>query len=198
MHLTPDEFIDVAEGTRRDRSLPHLSVCETCRAELAAIRTALSTAEKADVPEPSPLYWASLSARINETIDRQHASDRRWWSAWRRASVLIPLSAAALLALVVALSPNLRIEQSGLGSRTTSTAPVHAVDVDPASDVGDLEPDPLLTLVSDLSANLDLDGASAAGFAERDSAEHAVTHMNTDELRALKQLLQAELARQGA
>jgi hypothetical protein len=52
--------------------------------------------------------------------------------------------------------------------------------------------------VSDLSANMDLDSVSAAGFADPESAEHAVTHMNTDELTALKQLLQAEMTRSGA
>ena len=52
--------------------------------------------------------------------------------------------------------------------------------------------------MSDLSANLDWDSAAAAGLAERGSADHAVTHMNTDELLALKQLLETELGRPGA
>ena len=70
--------------------------------------------------------------------------------------------------------------------------------IDPSSDAADVAADPLLALVSDLSANLDLESASAAVLAEPSSAERAVTHMNTDELLTLKQLLQTELARPGA
>lgn len=197
MHLTPDEFIDAAEGTQREASLPHLSVCDACREHLAAMRATMAAAAEADVPEPSPLFWESFAARIHEHLETE--SDLRWWLAWTWPRVLIPLSAVALLALVVALVPNTRLGRPGSGMRiaSTPTTAVPAANVDPATDV-ELAADPLLTLVADLSANMDLDGAAAAGLAGRNSAEQAVTHMNNDELRALQRLLQAELARPGA
>ena len=52
-------------------------------------------------------------------------------------------------------------------------------------------------LVADLSAELDLDPAADAGLAPAGSAEHAVTHMNDDELRELQRLLQQELTPSG-
>ena len=108
--------------------------------------------------------------------------------------MLVPLSAAALLVLIVALAPH--VAQTRAWLRRSCPAPTAAVE--PSNDSGDLAADPLLTLVSDLSANMDLDSVSAAGFADPDSSEHAVTHMNTDELTALKQLLQAEMTRSSA
>jgi hypothetical protein len=194
MHLSPEEFVDAAEGTRTDASLPHLAECDRCRRELADLRRTMAVASDADVPEPSPLFWQHLSARIGERIDAEATNvGRAWWQAWIRPRVLVPLSAAALLVLIVALAPNFR---SARVAAPVGPGPVAAVE--PSNDSADLAADPLLTLVSDMSANMDLDSVSAAGFADPDSAEHAVTHMNTDELTALKQLLQAEMTRSGA
>ena len=201
MHLTPDEFVDAVEGTRSEGSLPHLADCKACRRELARLRAAMtSAAEEADVPEPSPLFWGHLSARIGGRLDAE--PDPRWWLSWARPAVLVPLSAIAVLVLVVALAPGWR-GASGRPDPGTHPVPPQATinpasGTDPTGDANDGTADPSLALVSDLSANMDLDGASAAGLADPDSAERAVTHMNSDELLALKQLLQAELARQGA
>jgi hypothetical protein len=201
VHLTIEEFIDAAEGARSEGSLPHLSACAACREQLAATRAAMRNAADADVPEPSPLFLNGLSARVNQAIDADLAARRRWWMAWAHPRVLVPLSAVALLAIVVATVPNRSAFWRGTTPVTTS-APAEtmapAPTIEPANDVVDLSSDPLLTLVSDLSANMDWDTAAAAGLAERGSADHVVTHMNSDELRALKKLLQAEMARSGA
>jgi hypothetical protein len=201
VHLTPEEFVDAVEGTRSEASLPHLAECLTCRRELAGLRsTMISAAEDADVPEPSALFWDNLSARVGVRIDAE--PDRRWWLSWARPAVFVPLSAVALLVLVVALAPDWRSgrDRPAPGTRAVpaTAAIIPAPGIDAASDASDLAADPLLTLVSDLSANMDLESASDAGLADPDSAERAVTHMNTDELLALKQLLQMELARPGA
>ena len=74
-------------------------------------------------------------------------------------------------------------------------APVASVDllVDPqAAD------DTALTLVAELSSDMDSRRAREAGLAARGSAEHAVTHLTDAELRELQRLLQEELARSGA
>ncbi len=205
MHLTPEEFIDIVDGTRSEASLPHLSACDRCRDELAMLRGTMASVAgdpaddlaDDDVAGPSPLFWTQFSARVNERIDAD--LDRGWWHAGMLPRFLIPASAFALLVLVVALGPAARNRwlvsnspPSPAPQKAVATAPVDAVSESP-----DLTPDPLLTLVSDLSAHMDLDSASAAGFADPDSAEHAVTHMNADELRELKHLLQAELTRPG-
>lgn len=198
MHLTPEEFVDVIEGKRSEASLPHLAECVTCRDELAGVRAVMTASADSDVPEPSPLFWESFSARVAERIDS--APDPRWWLSWTRPRLLVPLSAFAVLALVVAIAPNWRGGRVASGPRpaTTTVAPALGAAIDPSGDAADLAADPLLALVSDLSANMDLESASAAVLAEPSSAERAVTHMNTNELLALKQLLQIELARPGA
>jgi hypothetical protein len=198
VHLTPEEFVDAAEGTRSEPSFAHLNDCEACRRELAALRAAMSDAAEGEVPEPSPLFWTNLSTRVNAAIDADRSS-RRWW-AWLRPSILVPLSAAALLVLIVAIAPRLGMDHAAAPAAryTTSVPPaVQPATAQPA-DAVDLANDPLLSMVSDLTATMDLDDASAAGFTEPDSAEYALNHMSDDELRSLKQLLQAEMSRKGA
>jgi hypothetical protein len=53
-------------------------------------------------------------------------------------------------------------------------------------------------LVGELASDMDWDAASEAGLAGRGSAEHAVTHLSDADLRALQQLLTAEIAHSGA
>jgi hypothetical protein len=202
VHLRPEEFIDIADGAQSESAFPHLAECERCRAELAGVGRTMSIAVDVDVPEPSPLFWPQLSARVGQSIDERIEADANhaWWRVWTRPRVLIPASALAVLVLVVTLAPAARSRWMASSVRTPSIAPAVAPTPmgDPATDSGDFAADPALTLVSDLSANMDLDSASAAGFAEPDSAEHAVTHMTGAELTALKQLLQAEMTRSGA
>jgi hypothetical protein len=76
---------------------------------------------------------------------------------------------------------------------TASTAAVDLLS-DPQS-AGD---DTALMLVAELSSEMDLDAARDAGLAGGGTAEHAVTHLDGEELRELRRLLQEELARAGA
>jgi hypothetical protein len=201
MHLTPDQFIDVAEGTQSEASIPHLGECRTCREELESVRAALSRVSvNADVPEPSPLFWDRLSADVRQRISTE-PDPRSGWMAWLRRPLLVPLSAVAAVAVVIAVtlapptqvSPTAPVATSSYVPSTTSAAAV----AEPSFGAGDAI-DPMLTLVTDLSDGMDLEAAADAGFASPDAAEHAVTHLNADELRTLERLLRAELKRPGA
>ena len=55
------ELVDIAEGTRPEIAAPHLTGCKTCREQLGDLRAMMSLAKEADVPEPSPLLWNSVS-----------------------------------------------------------------------------------------------------------------------------------------
>jgi len=191
MHLKEAELVDLAEGAQPESSAPHLASCEPCRRQLRDLRAMMSAAAAVDVPDPSPLYWDHLSARVRETVATE-ASPRPWLdvAAWRR--VLMPAWAAAVgsIIIVVALSSRLMAPPPP----TAVVKDAEAVDLwnDAASD-----DDESLTLVASLSAGLDLDAAGEAGLAARGSAEHAVTHMDDDDLRELKRLLMQELAPSG-
>ena len=156
----------------------------------------MSAAADVDVPEPSPLFWDHFSARVRQAVDAEGAPRRSFWT-WPR--VVIPAVSVAVAVLAVAVTLN-----RGNTSRAVvplpvvlpaPVAPVASVDllVDPQT--GD---DTALTLVAELSSDMDFETAREAGLAARGSAEHAVTHLNGSELRELQRLLQEELARSGA
>jgi hypothetical protein len=196
MHLKDDELVDLAEGARRESSEPHLASCEQCLRQVRDMRAMMSVAAAVDVPEPSPLFWDHLSARVRDTVATK-ASPRRPWrdmAAWRR--VLMPASAAAVgaLIIVVALGSRLMAPPPSPASSAAVVEEAEAFDLwnDPASD-----DDESLTLMASLNAGLDLEGAGDADLAARGSAEHAVTHMDPDDLRELQRLLTQELSPSG-
>jgi hypothetical protein len=207
MHLNADELIDLAEGTRPDASAPHLAGCDRCREQLAELRAMMSTItspSQAEVPEPSPLFWDHLSARVRVAVSAEHEPRSGWIdvASWRR--LLLPLPRAAIAAVVVAAVVGSRL----LAPHAPSPAAVHSVPAPPpgvadsmaADRLGDAASgdDESLTLVASLAEHLDLDGAGEAGLAAGGSAEHAVTHLSDDDLRELRRVLKEELARWGA
>ena len=142
---------------------------------------------------------------------RAVASDgapRRPWldtllAARRGARVWMTLSAVALAAMILAVVVNQRVPLPPVPSApvvqvatTTTVGPVTGSAMELLNDV--IPDDPSLTLVAQLTVDLDLDGAEEAGLMPRGSAEHAVSHMNDGELRELRRLLKEELARAGA
>src|SRR5262245_39268387 len=90
-HLSPETLLDLAEGSRAEQAEPHLAECDRCRHELTELRAGLSQAAWADVPEPSPLFWEHLSARISAAVEQETQVQPKWWAAivspWRIAAL---------------------------------------------------------------------------------------------------------------
>ena len=96
-HLRSEELIDLAEGTRPEASAGHLQSCESCRRQLADLRAMLAAAAEVSVPEPSPLFWDHLSARVHEAVADERGPRRELWSAgWPRLAMALPLGAFAI------------------------------------------------------------------------------------------------------
>src|SRR4051794_31885113 len=95
-HLSPEEVLDIAEGARP--APPHLAACEPCRRQLDELRAVMTTAAEVDVPEPSPLFWDHLSARVREAVAAEPVTKDGWFPSWR---VLVPIAALAVVVLVV-------------------------------------------------------------------------------------------------
>lgn len=194
MHLQPDELIDLAEGTRPESSVPHLAECAVCRRQLAELTAMMSAAADVKVPEPSPLFWDHFSARVRDAVAAEGAPRRSFWT-WPRVVIPAAAVATAVLAVAVTLNTGRVSAPVPVPSPPPPLAPVASVDLlsDPQS-----SGDTALTLVAELSSEMDLDAAREAGLAAHGSAEHAVTHLTGSELRELQRLLQEELARSGA
>ena len=193
MHLTPDELIDVAEGTRRESSLPHLASCGVCRRQVADLRAVLSTVASIQVPEPSPLFWEHFSVRVRDAIAADPAgSGWRWvWTRFRTPLVLAAAPAVLVLCVLGArvIAPRLLPSPDATASLASS---VPAAGQGTARDTLASD-DPSFLLVADLAGPIDLDTAEEAGLADQGSAEHAVTHLSQGELKELHRLLKQEL-----
>jgi hypothetical protein len=193
-HLTPEELIDLADGVRDEASTPHLGVCETCRQQLADVRASLAMVQDVDVPEPPPLFWTQLSRRVSDAVAAQEPSPRGWFS-WLRPSLALPAAAAAFAIVLVAVLMKPPVSPSAPAPLPVASS---ATSQEPAPDSTDVATDSSLELVADLTAGIDLADAIDAGLTSRESAEHAVTHMSSDELAALQRLLKDAIARRGA
>jgi hypothetical protein len=203
MHLNAEELVDVAEGTRPESAVPHLAGCESCRGQLRELRAVLSAAQRVDVPEPSPLFWDHLSARVSEAVAQEDARLPPKRSVAPTTAALfrvrafqagLGIAAALLIGIAVGsgpqapvvIAPSLSVDVADAGA-----GPELLSDVNPAEDAS-------LSVVASLTDGVDMETAREAGLAPRGSAEHAVTHMSEGELRELGRLLQEELTRSGA
>jgi hypothetical protein len=72
-HLNRVTLLEIVEGTRSAQSVLHLTECEGCRAKLAGLQAAWQAAADVNVPEPSPLFWDHLSARVREAVAAEEA-----------------------------------------------------------------------------------------------------------------------------
>ena len=196
-HLTPDQLLDVAEGTRALDEFPHVRACAACDRQLQALVAAISAAAAVEVPEPSPLFWDHLSARIGERLASERAKVR-WWGWWMPAHSW-QLVAGATFVLAVALAVAIGFRQD---PPPDATVPVALSAVEPG--VADeafqaFDDDPALTLISELTADMDWESASEAGLVPPPGAvDRAVFALTVDERRELQRILQEGLAGPGA
>jgi hypothetical protein len=201
-HLTPEQLVDLAEGVRSSSSERHLERCEACRRQVADLSVVMSESAALDVPEPSPLYWDHLSARVRVAVSAEGAPRPAPWfgvASWSR--VALPLTACALAMLVfgsvvtMRVGPSRALTEAGEGvpapAGATNTATLDAPTM--------LADDPTLSLVSDLAASMDWDAASDAGLTSGPGgAEGAVGQLTGAERLELDRLLKEELKKPGA
>ena len=196
-HLSPDELVDLAEGTSSESSARHLESCEACRRELADMRAMLSAAAKVDVPEPSPLFWDHFSERIRQAVALERAPRRassgEWW-AWPR--VVAPLSAVAFAAVIIAAALGTRPGVPPASPEVSPSSQASAVLDLPLFEPLDPSNDPSLSLVADLTAELDWDAVSGMELTTHaGGSDEAVGELTKGELGELQRLLSEELAR---
>jgi hypothetical protein len=196
MHLTPEELIDVAEGTRAEAAVPHLQSCEVCRHQIVTLRATMSAAADVDVPEPSPLFWDHLSQRVREAVTAKESPESvfpgfpasRWawpgsWRAWAIAGV-----AAAVMISIYVTAPRTLTPASGARDRIAlSSAPLEPFG---AAD------DPSLALFADLTEQMAPEAFTETGWSNHSGAvDEVVASLSNDERVELQRLLEEELAK---
>jgi hypothetical protein len=195
IHLTPEQLLDVAEKARPQTEFPHLASCPSCERQVAELRDMLAAAAGVDMLEPSPLFWDHLSARVREAVATEEIGGAPdWWARW--AAWRVAATAAAVAALVLIVAGTLGRDDAPAGPRD----PVPAiVDSSPTDELVPFEDDPALTLLADLSADLDWDAASEAGLVPSyGTVDRVVLALEPEERLALQRILEEALSPSGA
>jgi len=196
-HLDEAALLDVAEGLPSEHTAAHLAGCERCRAQVEELRSAMHLAEDGTVPEPSPLFWDHLSARVAEAVAEERPGEAPvsidWAARLRNWRAVTAMAVAAAVILAVAVNrraaPDANSEQTPAALATAA-----ARDLTPS-----LDNDPSLSFIADLASDLDWDDAVEAGLTSgTDAVERVVQDMSDDERRELRRVLQEEMGRPGA
>jgi hypothetical protein len=204
-HLTPEQFVDLAEGQQPESAVPHLAACDACRKELADLRAMMTatTAPGVDVaPEPSPLYWHHLSSRVRDAVAQE--SGRSWRERVMRPFVLVPslgaVLAAAIFAVVVAnrtAEAPARLPALPLAFNTT-VVPETSPSLQPLAPFGATD-DPQLTLVAAVATTVEWDAMmDEVAMSTADTSDAVASALTQDEQRELQRLLTEAIAQPGA
>ena len=182
-HMSLDELVDLLEGRGSTRAALHVERCAHCRDRHRELSDMLAAVASVNVPEPSPLFWQHLSARVREAVAAEPAPSRRW-----RWSLGFGVPAVAMVGLVVALVSSLVVSRGW----APATPPLDAVMSVPTSMVPDGEQagwDVMLSMAEDLAWE-DLTGQ---GLTRVGTADRAVLDLTADEREELARVLRAEL-----
>ena len=109
-HPSEESRLAVAEGGGGEADRAHVAACPECASQVEAARAGLALARRAEVPEPSPLYWAGDAPRhraqdrggprAGAVVDLARAAARRppprsWWWPSPAAARRRPLASPA-------------------------------------------------------------------------------------------------------
>ncbi|MCC6988410.1 MAG: hypothetical protein IT181_05395 [Acidobacteria bacterium] len=194
--LTPDEFVDLVDGTLAAGREAHLADCAACAATATDVREALAAAMSAEVPEPSPLFWPSVNARVQAAVAESAATG---WRAWLRLDVLVPIAGLALVVVAIASA----VDGLSPGGRIPTGPDVAVADgpVEFASEAADDAPaapaatDDALAMVADLASALPEGGWDALGVTRLPDLDIAAAALSVEERDALAALLQSAVER---
>ena len=205
-HLTPARLVDLAEGTEAEHTVPHLAECDACRRAVAELRATMTGVADVSVPEPSPLFWDHLSARVRDGVAEESAPGGTGWvERLLRPRVVLPILAGVAGAVVVAV-----VASRGPFVQTPIPAtPLPISDyVERLPSLPPLEPlgaadDPSLGLMADYGTTIGWDEmreemavAPRAGVAS--GADEAVIALSAEERQELRRLLEEEMTQPSA
>lgn len=197
-HLSRDRLLDAAEGRRVADIDLHLQACARCRVEVDQLAATLSRVRDVDVPEPSPLFWEHLSARVHEAVALEPRETQRAAQRWRGVRKAAPASLACVLAIVVLVAV---VFDSRARRHRDAGLPFHAqsaIDADLPAQSFELTAGDGWELVVDAASaepGADLWDVVGVGAGEEPGAvDLAIAELSPDEYRELVKLLNEALA----
>lgn len=195
-HLPPDTFVDLLDGTLSEAAVPHLASCHSCRQQLAELRVTWQATTEADVPEPSPLFWDHLSARVHDAVAAEGQARAPWWRTdWSWTSVGLAGASVAALTLVAFLLVPPTGSQVPSGSVVATNAAAESAVGGVAEPVA-LPDDESIALMADLASDLG-DAVVELGLTTDGLADRGASEMTADERVELQRLLHEALAPAG-
>jgi hypothetical protein len=201
-HLTPDEFVDLLDGRSREIPAGHLAACEACQRQLTELRQAWEAAVSVPAPEPSPLFWDHLSARVRAAVAEESAPRRPWWVmnlGWRSAMLAAVGAAAALIIAVNLGGPGTGdVRFSTNSAQATMSVAIQPSMPSAAPSAADaaaasLDDDEPLALMVDLASEVDWDSVDDVTLAARGGADRLIVDMSDDERAELQRMLKEAL-----
>ncbi len=194
-HLSPVALIDLAEGRATAAQRRHADACAACRASAAELNELMSLAATDRTPDPSPLFWDHLSARVRDAV-RQDPQPKPWWHlpVWRWA----PVSIAAIVVVTAGI---------GLLNRSNGARPTDGLTLTPATmsawpaqseGLAAEEPveDGAWWLMSQLATDVVFDEVAAPQLAPSPgSADRAADQLSAADRAELARLLKEEITR---
>lgn len=184
-HLSREDLVGrVDGGALPAETEAHLRSCARCRNEVAALEATLRRVREVEVPDPSPLFWDHLAARVRTAVAREPAPRRAGltlpgWRWWAPASGL----ATAVVALVFAVGGPAGSPVTPVPGPLASRPAVATPD----DDVADA-----WALVMDVAASSDWAEGDDLGL-EPASAELAATALSAEDEAQLVRVLSEEL-----
>jgi hypothetical protein len=191
-HLSPEQLLDVADGTRPDDEFPHLQSCAICAREVADLRETIDAAAEVDVPEPSPLFWTHLSQRVRDAVaDEQPGAAAPKRVAWWRLAAM-----TAVVAVVAAVFAPQRQQRLPSSTGVSTSFPA---DVRQPVELRPFDDDAALSLLADLTSGMDWEATAEAGLVPAVGAvDSVVLALSVEERLELHRLLQEALGGSGA
>lgn len=207
-HLNPEEFVDFLDGTLAGERSRHVDACAACRRQADALRAMTIDIRAVEVPEPSPLFWDHLSARVRRAAvePATAASSWRTWREWRtwRAWGLAAAMAVVVLALIVGSRemnlPGARIAGPGGDAadgtmRSGNDAGDLAGDLNGSRLVADDSAEPAWALVLEMAEAVEWDEDAAVELVSHGrGSERAFFRLSAEERVEFARILEDELA----
>lgn len=192
-HLSDIQALELAEGHATDAARAHAETCPSCKARVEPLRDMLSDLRASEIPEPSPLFWGHLSARIGAAVETERAPviARTWLLRWGWKPAVAVAAATACLVLALAVVDR-GADRRDTGDRAAAgflqPAPVLEPEAWPDDD---REFDLVAAIVVRLAGD-EPDGGAFEFFPG--AVERAARQLTPDEQDALRRLLEDELA----